>query len=254
MGSPQAGRRLLTAAPRSRAAWGAASLLALPLGAAQVCALLASLDAHDVLPALLGALAGAVAADAASGLVHWACDTWGDERTPIVGERLIRGFREHHRDPRAMLAHHWVEVNRESAVAAGAVLLLLWLPPVQHALAGQPALHAFALTFIAYGAAANQLHYWAHLDAPPGAVRWLQRRGAILSPARHARHHRAPWTRAYCISTGWLNPLLDAAGAWRALERAVTRITGASPRAVSRTAGPRRAGRMGGAARSPEET
>jgi ubiquitin-conjugating enzyme E2 variant len=227
-----------------------ASLLAVPLGAAQVCVLIAGLDSGSVPSALAGALAGAVAADAATGLVHWACDTWGDERTPVVGPRLIEGFREHHRDPRAMLAHHWVEVNREPAVAAGAVLLMLWLPAVQRELADRPALHAGLLAFIAFGAAANQVHYWAHLEDPPRAVRWLQRVGAILSPDRHARHHRAPCTRAYCISTGWLNPLLDATGAWRWLERGVTGLTGAAPRAP----GPREAGRMGAAARSPEGT
>jgi ubiquitin-conjugating enzyme E2 variant len=224
--------------------------MVLPLGAAQAWALAAGLDAEGVRPALLGALAGVLAADAATGLVHWACDTWGDERTPVVGERLIRGFREHHRDPQAMLAHHWVEVNREPAVAAGGVLLLLWLPAAQRALAPRPALHACLLAFVAWGAAANQLHYWSHLAVPPRAVRWLQRSGAVLSPARHARHHRAPCTRAYCISSGWLNPVLDAAGAWRWLERAVTRLTGAVPRAAGRSG----AGRMGGVAPDPEGT
>jgi ubiquitin-conjugating enzyme E2 variant len=234
--------------------WGAASLLALPLGAAQVFALLASLEAPAVAPALLGGMAGALAADGATGLVHWACDTWGDARTPVVGSRLIAGFREHHRDPSAMLAHHWVEVNREPAVAAGAVLLMLWLLPARDALAARPALHAFLLVFVAYGASANQLHYWAHQPDPPRAVRWLQKSGAILSPERHARHHRAPSTNAYCISTGWLNGLLDATGAWRRLERGITRLTGAVPRVEPRAAGPSGAGRMGGAARSPEGT
>jgi ubiquitin-conjugating enzyme E2 variant len=149
-----------------------------------------------------------------------------------------------------MLAHHWVEVNREPAVAAGALLLLMWLAPIQAALAGRPAFHAFALLLLGYGASANQLHYWAHQADPPQPVRWLQRTGAVLTPARHARHHRAPCTRAYCISTGWLNPLLDATHAWRRLERIVTRITGAEPRG----AGARGAGNMGGVAGSPEGT
>jgi ubiquitin-conjugating enzyme E2 variant len=225
-----------------------------PLGAAEACALIASLDPHTAAPALLGGIAGALAADGATGLVHWACDTWGDARTPVVGSRLIAGFREHHRDPNAMLAHHWIEVNREPAVAAGMVLLLLWLPAAQASLADSPGLHAFLLVFVAYGASANQLHYWAHQPDPPHAVRWLQRTGAILSPERHARHHRIPSTGAYCISTGWLNGVLDATGAWRRLERGITRLTGALPRVEPRAAGSRGAGRMGAAARSPEGT
>jgi ubiquitin-conjugating enzyme E2 variant len=71
------------------------------------------------------------------------------------------------------------------------------------------------------------------VERPPRLVRGLQRCGLILSPAHHARHHRAPNTTAYCISTGWLNPALDLAGFWRKLERGVTRLTGLRPRATT---------------------
>jgi ubiquitin-conjugating enzyme E2 variant len=215
---------------RTRSAIGCAILLAPPLWASHAASWLACVDVQDVAPALCGALLGALAADGLTGLVHWACDTWGDERTRWLGPGLIRSFREHHRDPRAMLAHDWIEVNREPATAATAALLLLWLPPAQRVLDGHALAYGFVCWLVAYGAAANQLHAWAHAPAPPRAVRLLQRGGWILSPARHAVHHRAPRTTAYCISTGWLNPLLDASGFWRGLERAVGRLTGAEPR------------------------
>jgi len=213
---------------------GFAILLALPLAAVQLLTLFAALDARSALPALLAALLGVLAADAVTGLVHWACDTWGDEQTPYFGPSLIRAFREHHRDPRAMLEHDWIEVNREPAIAATAALLLLLLPGAQRALEGHAALQAFLCFFIAYSALANQLHRWSHVPRPPLAVRGLQRCGLILSPTRHARHHRAPYIGAYCISTGWLNPVLDLAGFWRLLERGVTRFTGIPPRDGSR--------------------
>ena len=105
------------------------------------------------------------------------------------------------------------------------------LPVLQRALESHPGGYAFACALIGYAAAANQLHRWAHMEAPARPVRWLQRSGLVLSPRRHARHHRAPRTSAYCISTGWLNPLLDRSGCWRALERAVARASGVAPRA-----------------------
>lgn len=164
-------------------------------------------------------------------MVHWACDTWGDERTPWIGAGLIRSFREHHEAPRAMLDHDWIEVNGQPAAAASAAFGLLALPTAQDWLAERAFLAAFAWTLLVVASLANQLHQWSHAPAPPLWVKALQRAGLLLSAERHRRHHRAPHTSDYCITSGWLNRALDAAGFWRALERAVTRATGAKPRA-----------------------
>lgn len=209
---------------------GGAILLAIPLTAAHGAALLVSLDAGGLAPALAGLWLGALIADGLTGLVHWACDTWGDDHTRWIGPSLIRSFREHHCEPRAMLGHDWIEVNREPAIAASVVLLLLLLPAAQRALDGHTFAYAFLCSFVAYGAAANQLHQWAHMDRLPRWVYLAQRGGVILSPERHARHHRGPRTSDYCISTGWLNPALDRSGFWRALERGISLGTGAQPR------------------------
>jgi len=64
----------------------------LALAAAQ----LARLEPGWVLAA--AALAGWLAADLLSGMVHWALDSFGSVRTPLVGPALIRPFREHHAD------------------------------------------------------------------------------------------------------------------------------------------------------------
>lgn len=177
-----------------------------------------------------GLLVGILAADLLTGLIHWACDTWGDERTPWLGPHLIRSFREHHRAPRAMLEHDWVEVNREAATAATVAFVLLTFQAPREMLEGHVFAYAFLWALISFSALANQLHWWAHCRRPARLVRALQRSGLILSNSRHARHHRAPHNRAYCISTGWLNPALDAVRFWRALERAISFMTGVQPR------------------------
>ncbi len=214
--------------------------MAILLGAAHGVALCVALEARDVVPALLGLGLGALAQDLLTGGVHWACDSWGDARTRWLGPQLIRWFREHHRDPQGIVARDWVWVNREPGILAGAVLALLWLPGLQAALAASPFVYAAVLAFAAYGGAANQIHQWAHRHRVPAPVRVAQRLGLLLSPDAHARHHQPPHRTAYCISTGWLNPWLDRWRVWAALERAVTRLTGAMPRR------PRiRAGKMG---------
>jgi len=223
--------------PTSRALLGLATAATPALAALDLAGWLPSLRAADTAPALLGLVLGALAADLVTGGVHWACDTWGDERTRWVGAGLIRSFREHHRDPRAMLEHDWIEVNGQPAAAASAAFGLLSLPAARDWVGDHAFVHAFLWSLFGVAALANQLHQWSHAPAPPRWVRRLQHSGVILSPARHARHHRPPHTGDYCITGGWLNTALDAAGFWRALERAVTRVTGAAPRGESTTRG-----------------
>jgi ubiquitin-conjugating enzyme E2 variant len=194
------------------------------------------LGAGSWLPVLAGAALGALAADLVSGLVHWACDTWGDERTPLLGG-LIGAFREHHRDPRAMLAHGWMGSTGETAVPSALCLLAMTLPASRAFLAGHLGLYAFLWSLCVFGGWANLIHRWAHAPSPPRPARWLQRCRVILSPERHARHHAGRHTRGYCISTGWANPVLDAVGFWRGLERAASALTGARPRGRYRVDG-----------------
>jgi ubiquitin-conjugating enzyme E2 variant len=55
-------------------------------------------------------------------------------------------------------------------------------------------------------------------------VSWLQHHGMILSPAAHARHHRAAHDRAFGVTTGWTNPLLDRMAFYARLARMLRRL------------------------------
>jgi hypothetical protein len=216
-----------------RAVFGFAIVTAACLSAFQFLRLvdLSATETGTWLSLLGGVLAGIYVADFATGVVHWACDTWGDARTPWVGPGLIASFREHHRDPGGMLAHDWIEVNGEVAIAASIALALMTLPFSEAWLNEHSFAAALGWAAISCSALANQLHQWAHRPNPSRVIRGLQNAGLILSRERHRTHHRAPNTRGYCISTGWSNALLDAIGFWRGLEHGITRLTGAQPRA-----------------------
>jgi ubiquitin-conjugating enzyme E2 variant len=216
--------------PSARAIHALAIAATPVLAAYHLTGWLPGLRGADALWALAGLWLGACAADLLTGTVHWACDSWGDERTRWVGAGLIQSFREHHDRPLAMLDHDWIEVNGQPAAAASVAFGVLALPGVREWGEGRALASAFAWSLVTVAALANQIHQWSHARQAPRIVRRLQRAGWILSPTRHASHHRSRHTTDYCIINGWLNPALDAVRFWRGLERLITRVTGAAPR------------------------
>ncbi len=146
------------------------------------------------------------------------------------GSMFVRPFREHHVDPKAITRHDFVETNGSNCLATAPVLLgALALDPASSVVARFVVVFLVALALGVF--ATNQFHKWAHTDVPPRTVRWLQRLGLVLRPDHHAVHHQAPFVLHYCITTGWMNPVLDGVGYFRAVERAISAATGAVPRA-----------------------
>jgi ubiquitin-conjugating enzyme E2 variant len=179
---------------------------------------------------LLGALVvGAFAADLASGLVHWTADTWGRETFPFFGRRLLRPFRVHHVNPDDFAGRRFLDVNGDVAMIVLAILLGALTLPLDRDW-GRLA-EVFVFSFCVVGLPTNQVHQWAHMQAAPALVRFLQRTGIILSRQEHARHHVAPFVLHYCIATGWCNRWLTAIDFFPRLERLITRLTGVEPRA-----------------------
>jgi hypothetical protein len=162
--------------------------------------------------AVLLPLVAYVGADFVSGLVHCAADNFGYETTPLFGVAFIKPFREHHRDPQGITRHDFVEANGNSCIVNLLVVLpLLALFPVASA-AWALLIALFILTFTLAILGTNQFHKWAHQESPSSFVRLLQRIGLVLRPEVHKVHHTVPFDRYYCITTGWLNPVLDRIG------------------------------------------
>jgi plasmanylethanolamine desaturase len=178
-------------------------------------------------PAAVLVVAGLLAADFVSGVVHWVGDTWGTDATPVLGKRLIRPFRFHHAHPLDMLKSHFFTTNGDTAMASLPFLLLPFAIPLSD---GWLWVAVFVWSVGAWGMWTSQFHQWAHTTHPPRMVRVLQRSGLILSRRHHTRHHKEPFVRNYCITTGWCDPLLTRVRFFEVAEWAVTKLTGLKPR------------------------
>ncbi len=162
--------------------------------------------------------------DLVSGFVHWAADTYGTERTPLVGSSLIKPFRMHHLYPRDICVHNLVTTVGNTCILAVPVLVfclyLLWI--------SRSGLLAFVILCTTLMAAAtvatNLFHKWAHQEKPSAGVRRLQRLRLVLEPEHHQLHHTRPFDKHYCITNGWLNPLLNRVGFFRKLEAVLSLI------------------------------
>jgi len=149
---------------------------------------------------------GSAVADLMSGVVHFLFDQLGSPDTPLIGQKFVKPFRDHHDDPRAMTRGDFIAVNSDNLLIClpvlGAVLLLMDLRT-------HPFIGSAVVALVAGVAMTNQIHKWAHMPAVPLAVRFAQRHGLILGVRHHSGHHRAPFDRHYCITFGRLDLVLD---------------------------------------------
>ncbi len=161
--------------------------------------------------AALGIPFGLVFSDLVTGLLHWAADTYGSPETPVLGPSIVKGFRLHHSYPRDITTHNLVTTVGTSCILAVPVLslclCLMWLMPHSNWLA---LIVAWLTLLTGASVAANEFHKWAHQEKPTAIARWLQRARLVLEPSHHERHHTEPFNMHYCITTGWLNPLLNS--------------------------------------------
>ena len=192
------------------------------LSAALAVRLIASIHSVSGVVTLIGgSLVGYLLADLSSGTVHWFCDTFFSETTPIIGRRLIQPFREHHVNPQEITTCSMLEQDASSYMSLMPVLWFVrsWTPVGTVALLAQSALLGLAVGAMG----TNVFHKWAHTSDPPAPVRWLQRRRWILSPEAHAVHHRS-YDGGYCVTSGWMNTVLDRVRFFPRLEIAVRRL------------------------------
>ena len=166
---------------------------------------------------------GHLAVDVVNGLVHFALDNYFRRDTPILGV-VVGNFLDHHRDPAAISRIHFA--RNVSALVALSLPVMAALVVVRPSSLVGVALSSFGALFFAETAFSLEAHKYAHIDerSLPAAVRWLQRRGWLVSHDVHRAHHRSGHASHYASVTGRSNRWLTAAF-HRRLERALHGLT-----------------------------
>ena len=132
-----------------------------------------------LLPAV--AVLAYLAADLASGFVHFLADNFGSEETPILGPNFIEPFRDHHVDPKGITRNDFVDNNGNNCLVSLSPMLLVWLLVPIATTAWGYLFGAFFLMLCLAVFLTNQFHKWAHMDTPPGWVASLQGWGLVLT-------------------------------------------------------------------------
>ncbi|CAH0726679.1 unnamed protein product, partial [Brenthis ino] len=184
---------------------------------------------------LLAAIAGVLTADFASGVVHWAADTWGAVDLPIIGKNFLRPFREHHIDPTSITRHDFIETNGDNfAITIPVLARIVWQLLTYDSSTIESQFHWIAYWYLCciFVAMTNQIHKWSHTYfGLPAWVVWLQEWRVVLPRRHHRIHHVAPHETYFCITTGWLNWPLEKLHFWSTLELLIQTLTGCKPRA-----------------------
>ncbi len=173
---------------------------------------------------LTALLVGYLGADLLSGTVHWFCDSFFSERTPLLGPIVIQPFREHHTHPQRILHYRFIDQDTTNFFLMTPLLGWALYAQAPHSGHHGQLVACSALLGLCTGSfLTNLFHKWAHSRRPPKLARLLQQCGLILSPGRHSVHHR-DHSRGFCVTSGWLNPTLDAIRFFPTAERLIRRL------------------------------
>ena len=171
-----------------------------------------------VLPALF---VGYLLADFITGTIHWFCDTFFDEETPVIGNFIIYSFREHHSHPLLITKDKFIEQDTTSFFIFMPFLYFATFSESNYLYSSNSIYGHFILIGVCIGTfCTNLFHKWAHQRNQNPIIRKLQKLGLILNPDLHKKHHM-DHSKSYCVTSGLMNPVLDYINFYANIERLI---------------------------------
>lgn len=158
---------------------------------------------------IMSIIGGILFGDWITGVFHWMEDSYDIRYFDISCYNRL-----HHVSPTNMLRHSNMQHIILSSLGWGVILLIGYY-------LGWPFWCMVGLWWSSFG---PLIHKWAHQNNNNHmAIKMLQYIGLLQSPDHHHKHHI--YTRGhYCITTNYLNPILDKIGFWRKLESIISML------------------------------
>lgn len=154
------------------------------------------------------AIACILIADFLSGLGHWFEDTYSVPTWPFLGRIIAEPNINHHINPSEM-APTFIGRNWFQLVPACIFLAILY----------SFGLLSWQISVVTvFLALANETHAWCHMRNKNRLIAFLQEMSLVITVKNHNVHHKDPYTRAYCVITNWINPIVDRLYLWSFLE------------------------------------
>lgn len=147
--------------------------------------------------------------DFIAGFWHWIEDRFLGHQYNIFGFKFDKPNSSHHDNPQGLLELTYWKRNYLSIIVAVPLIFL-------GILFGWP---LFVVLSFIFASQANEIHAFAHNKGKIiPIVQVLQETGLFQSPRHHAEHHRSPFLIRYCVSSNFVNPIIDYFNFWRRLE------------------------------------
>ena len=180
-----------------------------------LCSLFIKLSLHGftyglswlVLPALF---LGYLLADFITGTIHWFCDSFFDEETPVIGNFIIYSFREHHSHPLLITKDKFIEQDTTSFFIFMPFLYFATFTEISYLNSPNSIYGHSILIGVCIGTfCTNLFHKWAHQRNQNFIIKKLQKLGLILNPNSHKKH-QVDHSKGYCVTSRLMNPILES--------------------------------------------
>ena len=156
----------------------------------------------DIKTGIIASIAGLLAADMATGLIHMFFDRYSG-KLPILRDEA-RLFQSHHKKP-YLINETRISRALRNLIIMPAPLLFAW---INQRFGAKSHIILFEIVLL-YGVYLSDfVHGLAHDEHASPFVKWLQKHDIILDPRNHNMHHETLCCN-YCTLNGLMNPLVN---------------------------------------------